>query len=78
MTEGSYATMATPEASSRTPHHVMALCSYASLCVSLLLACVGIAVVPWALHLVYGPAYGAASATVALALEMLPSARSDR
>ena len=68
LTEGSYAVMASPDDTGRTPHRVMALCSYASLAVALLLACTGIVIVPWGLHLLYGPAYSAASAAVAVAL----------
>ncbi len=68
LTEGSYATMASADDTDRTPHRVMALCSYASLAVALMLACVGIVIVPWGLHLLYGPAYSAASAAVAMGL----------
>lgn len=69
MTEGSYAVMASPDdADSRTPHRVMALCSFASLAVALLLGCVGMAIAPWLLHLLYGQTYRAAALTVAMAL----------
>ena len=68
LTEGSYAVMAAPDDTDRTPHRVMALCSYASLAVALVLACTGIVVVPWGLHVLYGRTYSAAAATVAMGL----------
>lgn len=69
LTEGSYAVMADPAGEeTRTPHRVMAMCSYASLSVSLMLAAAGIVVVPWALTLVYGRAYSPAALTVAVGL----------
>jgi hypothetical protein len=69
LTEGSYAVMADPEGEAdRTPHRVMALGSYASLGVSLMLASVGIVVVPWALTLLYGRPYAPAAITVAIGL----------
>lgn len=69
LTEGSYAMMADPEGSkSQTPHNVMALCVFGSTFVSVLLASVGIIVVPWALTLVYGHTYSGAGITVAIAL----------
>ena len=76
LTEGSYAVMADPtldadapaDTALRTPHRVMALCSFASLSVALLLAAVGIVVVPWAITLVYGRAYAPAGVAVAIAL----------
>ncbi len=69
LTEGSYAVMADPGGeATRTPHRVMALCTYASICVALLLAAAGILVVPWALTLLYGHAYDAAGIAVAIAL----------
>jgi O-antigen/teichoic acid export membrane protein len=69
LTEGSYAVMADPGGeTTRTPHRVMALCSYTSISVALVLASAGIIFVPWALTLLYGQAYGAAGATVAVGL----------
>ena len=69
LTEGSYAVMADPDGEdSRTPHRVMALCTFASLAVSLLLAAAGIVVIPWVLTLLYGRAYAPAGITVAIAL----------
>ena len=69
MTEGSYAVMASPEdAKDGTPHRVMALCSFASLAVALVLGCVGMTVAPWLLRLLYGRSYRAAALTVAMAL----------
>ena len=69
LTEGSYAVMADPGGeAARTPHRVMALCTFASLALSLVLAAVGIVIVPWALTLVYGRGYSAAGLTAALAL----------
>ncbi len=69
LTEGSYAVMADPRhEESQTPQRVMALCSYASLAVSLLLALGGMTIVPWLLALLYGKAYAGAGTTIALAL----------
>jgi O-antigen/teichoic acid export membrane protein len=69
LTEGSYAVMADPDGeSSRTPHRVMALCSFASLTVALLLAAAGIVFIPWGLTLLYGRAYAPAGVTAAIAL----------
>jgi hypothetical protein len=53
---------------SQTPQRVMALCSYASLGLSLLLALAGMTVVPWMLALMYGKAYAGAGTTIALGL----------
>lgn len=74
LTEGSYAIMADPDGeTAKTPHHVMALCTYAATFASLLLASVGILVMPWALSLVYGHSYtaGAVTASVGLAIAVL-------
>lgn len=69
LTEGSYAVMADPHhEESKTPQRVMALCSYASLAVSLLLALGGMTVVPWLLTALYGKTYAGAGTTIALAL----------
>lgn len=69
MTEGSYAVMASPDdVEGGTPHRVMALCSFASLAVALVLGCVGMALAPWLLHMLYGRSYRAAALTVAMAL----------
>ena len=69
LTEGSYAVMADPRhEESQTPQRVMALCSYASLSASLLLALGGMTVVPWLLALLYGRGYAGAGTTIALAL----------
>jgi O-antigen/teichoic acid export membrane protein len=69
LTEGSYAVMADPRhEESQTPQRVMALCSYASLALSLLLALAGMTVVPWMLALLYGKAYAGAGTTLALGL----------
>ena len=69
LTEGSYAVMADPEGEvSRTPHRVMALCTFASVSVALLLATAGIIVAPWAIASLYGNTYAAAGTTVAIAL----------
>jgi hypothetical protein len=51
-----------------TPHRVMALCSFASLAVSFLLAAIGMTIVPWLLTLLYGRTYAAAGLAVALGL----------
>ena len=69
LTEGSYAVMADPRhEESRTPQRVMALCSYASLAVSLLMALAGMTIVPWLLAGLYGKAYAGAGLTLALGL----------
>lgn len=69
LTEGSYAVMADPRhEESKTPQRVMALCSYASTAVSLLLALAGMTVIPWLLTLMYGRSYAGAATTIALAL----------
>ena len=69
LTEGSYAVMADPEGEAdRTPHRVMALCSYASVSLAVLLASVGIVVIPWVLTLLYGHTYAPAALTVAIGL----------
>ncbi len=69
LTEGSYAVMADPEGErSRTPHQVMALCSFASLGVASLLASIGIVVVPWVLRLLYGHTYDSAALATACGL----------
>lgn len=74
LTEGSYAIMADPDGEAeKTPHHVMALCTYAATFASLLLASVGILLMPWALSLVYGHSYiaGSVTASVGLAIAVL-------
>ena len=69
LTEGSYAVMAEADGeASATPQRVFALCSFASLAVSLTLAAIGILVVPWVLTLLYGKAYAPAGVAVAVAL----------
>ena len=69
MTEGSYAVMADPEGESlRTPHRVMALCTFASLAIALLLASVGIVFAPWGIPLLYGRTYSSAGVCVSIAL----------
>ena len=69
LTESSYAVMADREGEdARTPSHVMALCTFASTFGSLLLASIGIVLVPWGLRAIYGPTYEAAGITTAIAL----------
>ena len=69
MTEGSYAVMADPKGErTQTPHRVMALCSFASSTVALLLASIGIIFVPWGVTALYGRAYASAGLCVAVAL----------
>jgi hypothetical protein len=69
LTESSYAVMADREGEDgRTPSHVMALCTFASTFGSLLLASVGIVLVPWGLRAIYGRSYEAAAITTAIAL----------
>ena len=56
LTEGSYAVMADPEGEhTRTPHRVMALCSFASLSLALVLASLGIVFVPWGAYATVRP-----------------------
>lgn len=69
LTEGSYAVMADPDGEeAKTPHRVMALCSYASISVAMMLAGAGIVVIPWMLTLLYGKTYAPAAMTVAVGL----------
>lgn len=69
LTEGSYAVMADPLGEAeRTPHRVMALCSFASIALALTLAVVGITIVPWGITLLYGRSYAPAGTTAAVAL----------
>ncbi|MFT4112062.1 oligosaccharide flippase family protein [Silvibacterium sp.] len=68
LTEGSYASIASPEY--RTPHHVMAACTFVSTALVLLLACVGTILAPQGLRLIYGKAYPSASVAVAAALSI--------
>jgi hypothetical protein len=69
LTESSYAMMADRDGeSSRTPSHVMALCTFASTYAALVLASIGIVIVPWALRLVYGSTYSPAGVAAAVGL----------
>ncbi len=69
LTEGSYAVMADPGGEAeRTPHRVMALCSFASVGMALVLSSAGMIAVPWALGALYGKTYSGAGLTVAVAL----------
>lgn len=69
LTEGSYAVMADPRhEQTQTPQRVMALCTYASLSVSLLLGLFGMLVLPWVLTLLYGHSYAGASAAIGFGL----------
>ncbi len=69
LTEGSYAIMADPHGEeTKTPHYVMALCTYAATFVSLLLASFGIILMPWGLSLIWGHSYAAGAVTAAIGL----------
>ncbi len=69
LTESSYAIMANPDnEAGNTPQHVMALCTYAATFASLLLASVGIVIMPWCLSLLYGRTYSSAALTAAVGL----------
>ncbi len=69
LTEGSYAVMADPMGEQqRTPHHVMALCTFAATSVSLLIASLGMIVVPFGLVHLYGPTYKGGALTAAIGL----------
>jgi O-antigen/teichoic acid export membrane protein len=68
LTEGSYAVMADPTNEHlRTPHHVMAICTFAATSMSLLIASLGMIVLPYGLAM-YGHAYRGAAATAAIGL----------
>ena len=69
LTESSYAVMAGEESTtSSLPDRVMALCTYASILVSYALAGLGMIVVPWLLHLLYGARYKDAAVAAAVAM----------
>ncbi len=69
LTESSLAVMADREnKEEKTPDHVMAVCTFATTFASFLLAGIGIVIAPWALTLLYGESYAAASAVTVLAL----------
>lgn len=69
LTESSLAVMAGRDGrTANTPDRVMALCTYASTVVSLVLAGLGMLVLPWAMPLLYGQSYAPAAAATALAL----------
>jgi O-antigen/teichoic acid export membrane protein len=69
LTESSYAFMADAEGEgSETPQHVMALCTFGATWASLLIASVGITVMPWVLRVLYGHTYDAATVTTCIAL----------
>ena len=71
LTEGSYATIAAPdEAGTGTPQRVMALCTFASTSVAFFLASLGIILAPWALHLMYGPRFAAASVAASIGMSV--------
>lgn len=69
LTEGSYAVMADPSGEHlRTPHNVMAVCTFASTTTALCLAAVGMILAPWALLKLYGQHYTGAALTAATGL----------
>lgn len=69
LTESSYAVMADPDGeTTRTPHNVMALCTYAATFASLMLATVGMVIMPWALSVIWGRSYGAGAVTASIGL----------
>ncbi|MDQ2777572.1 MAG: oligosaccharide flippase family protein [Acidobacteriota bacterium] len=69
LTESSLAVMAQGEDDvEKTPDRVMAICTFATTFASLLVAGIGIVIVPWLLPLLYGKSYAAASAATAIAL----------
>ncbi len=71
LTEGSYAIMADPAGEeARTPQYVLGLTTFASGCIALLLAGLGIILAPLLLKLFYSQAYVGASLTVCLALAL--------
>ena len=67
--EGSFAEMTdSNDGPPKTPDQVTAICTYVATVVSLLLAGLGIIIVPWALTLIYGKAYVNASVVASIAL----------
>ncbi|MEG9436503.1 oligosaccharide flippase family protein [Edaphobacter sp. HDX4] len=69
LTESGYAFMTDPEGEgSETPQHVMALCTFGATFASLMIASVGITVMPWVLRILYGHTYDAATVTTCIAL----------
>ncbi len=67
--EGSFAEMTDAENGPRkTPDQVTAVCTYLATVVTLLLAGLGIILVPWAITLIYGKSYASASAVASIAL----------
>jgi len=69
LTESGLAVMAQGEDDSHnTPDQVMAVCTFANVFASLLVAGLGIVIVPWGLTALYGNAYAAAAAATAIAL----------
>ncbi len=69
LNEGSLAVMAGRDGKvEKTPDNVMALSAYATTFMSLVLAGIGMIVLPWALKLMYGPTYAAAGVASAIAL----------
>jgi O-antigen/teichoic acid export membrane protein len=69
LSQSSLAVMADCEGdSNKTPDRVMAVCSFVAVLASLLLAGIGIILAPWALKVLYGKTYSAASAATVLSL----------
>ena len=69
LVEGSFAEMANQNHEvENTPDNVMALCTYVSTLICMLVAGAGIIIAPWMLTLIYGKAYAAAAAATAIAL----------
>lgn len=71
LTEGSYAVMADPaDEHLRTPHHVMALCTFAATSVSFVIASLGMVVLPYVLGHLYGHTYMGGVTTAAIGLSI--------
>ena len=68
LSQSSLALMAEGDDAEKTPDHVMAVCTLAATFTSLLLAGIGILIVPWGITLLYGRSFAAASSVTALAL----------
>lgn len=69
LVEGSFAEMANQNHEvENTPDNVMALCTYVSTLICMVVAGAGIVIVPWMLTIIYGKAYAAAAAATAIAL----------
>lgn len=71
LTESSYAVMASESSDdARMPDCVMALCTFASTCVSFVFSSIVVVVVPWALAMLYGQRYAGAAVAAAVGMSV--------